>query len=501
MKHIAIWALVMTVVCPVLAGDRYALIVGVDDYPGTARLECARVDVPNVVGLLRDTYKFPEHNIKILRDQAATSTAIRQSFKTHLIDQVKPGDVAVFYFTGHGSTRPDLNGEEEDGLDELICPVDYSPLKWDEMITDDDLGAWLRQIKTQNIVVVLDCCHSGTGTRGPSTDGDREKYFPGGFVPLEERRKAQRSRSSAITRGPIRGVMVEAKPFRPVSGLPEKTRPSKPQTTAEMNHILLAACAADQKALGGIRGSSFTSALVKYLRDKPGITYAELGRLVVPVVEDYARKQGKGIQTPQVEGRVDQRAFANPDATAPAAFAGHPGTATTIDGFGPIPYRDFPLSVAVDQPLYRVDEIVSVKLMAAVDCYVRLYHIAADGVTTQIFPNKFQQDNHLLGGQVVLVPPKDASFQFRVTAPLGVEIIRAIAATEQFEDLRNVRGKDFVSGPFMDLGAVTPGDTGRRGMKVEERPKPATTSTTVAPFQTQNAIRRSSAYVVYEVAK
>lgn len=499
MKHIAILALVVAVACPVFGGERYALVVGVDDYPGPARLECARVDVPNVAGLLRDTYKFPEKNIKILRDQAATGAAIRQSFKSHLIDQVKPGDVAVFYFTGHGSTRPDLDGDEEDGLDELICPVDYSPLKWDEMITDDDLGAWLKQVQTQNIVVVLDCCHSGTGTRGPSKDGDKEKYLPGGFVPLEERQKAQRRRSSAITRGPIRGVMVEAKPMKPGGGVPSKTRPTKPQTTAEMNHILLAACAADQKALGGVRGSSFTGALVKYLRDKPDITYADLGRLVVPVVEDYARKQGKGLQTPQVEGRVDQRAFANPETTAPAAFAGHPGTATTIDGFGPIPYRDFPLSVTVDRPRYRVDEIISVKLTAAVDCFVRLYHIAADGVTTQIFPNKFQQDNHLLGGQVVLIPPPDASFQFRVTTPLGVEVIRAIAATEQFEDLRNVQGKDFATGPFMDLGAVTPGDTGRRGLKVEERPKPAPTPTTVAPVPTPNASRRSSGYVVYEV--
>ena len=503
MRLIGILALFVTLTRSVLGGERYALVVGVDDYPGPARLECAKVDVPNVVGLLRDTYKFPERNIKVLRDQSATSLAIRQSFKSHLIDQVKPGDVAVFYFTGHGSTRLDLDGDEEDGLDELICPVDYSPLKWDDMITDDHLGAWIKQIQTQNIVVVLDCCHSGTGTRGPSIDGDKEKYMPGGFVPLEERKKAQRSRSAVITRGAIRGVTVEAKPLNPAGNSPNKTRPTKPQTEADMNHILLAACAADQKALGGIRGSSFTGALVKYLRDKPDITYAELGRLVVPVVEDYARKQGKGLQTPQVEGRVEQRAFANPAPVAPAAFAGTAGTATTIDGFGPIPFRDFPLSVSVNQPSFRVDEIAAVSLLSGIDCFVRLYHIAADGVTTQIFPNKFQQDNRLMGGQVITIPPKDASFQFRVTTPLGSEVIRAIASTEQFEDLRNVQGKDFAAGPFMDLGPVTPGETPRRGMKVEARTPTVTTPapTPVTPVQSNRAARRSSAYVVYEVNK
>lgn len=476
--------------CTTVAGERYALVVGVDEYPGTDRLECARVDVPNVVGLLRETYKFPEKNIKVLRDHEATSAAIRQSFKTHLIDQVKPGDVAVFYFTGHGSTRPDLDGDETDGLDEMICPIDFSKLKWDDMITDDDLGAWLRQINTRSIVVVLDCCHSGTGTRSASVSGDKEKYMAGGFTALEERKQGVRKRSTALTKGVTRGIKIEEK----------LRKPDKPMVQPEMNHILLAACAADQKALGGNRGSSFTSALVKHLRDKPDISYADLGRLVVPVVEDYARKQGKSIQTPQVEGRLDNRAFAEMAPGPTGVLPPSPESVTHINGFGPIPYRDFPLNVSVENRRYRLDDLVTVNLVAGEDCYVRLYHIAADGVTTQIFPNKFQSDNRVLSGKVVTIPPAESTFQFRVTDPIGVEVIRAIAATEQFDDLKEVRGKDFAGGTFMDLGAITPGETGRRGLKVEPRPKPVAAVGAPTP-PAGNKGRRSSAYVLYEVTK
>ena len=495
MKPILSFAIWFVCLASAVAGERYALVVGVDEYPGTDRLECARVDVPNVVGLLRDTYKFPDKNIKVLQDAAATSAAIRQSFKTHLIDQVKPGDVAVFYFTGHGSTRPDLDGDEEDGLDELICPVDFSKLKWDEMITDDDLGAWLKQINTRGIVVVLDCCHSGTGTRSASISGDKEKYMAGGFTALEERKKSVRQRSAVLTKGATRGVAVEEKLRKP-------ERPEKPAVQPEMNHILLAACGAGQKALGGIRGSSFTSALVKQLRDRPDITYADLGRLVVPVVEDYARKQGKSIQTPQVEGRLENRAFvdAGPAPAGVISALKPPGTATHIDGFGPIPFRDFALDVSVNRQRYRLDELVTVNLLAGVDCYVRLFHIAADGVTTQIFPNKYQSDNRLVSGRSVTIPPSESTFQFRVTDPVGVEIIRAIAATEQFDDLKEVRGKDFAGGTFMDLGAITPGETGRRGLTVEARPKPGASSAAVVP-PVAGIARRSSAYVVYEVTR
>ena len=475
------------------AGERYALVVGVDAYPGTDRLECARVDVPNVVGLLRETYQFPEKNIKVLRDHEATSAAIRQSFKTHLIDQVKPGDVAVFYFTGHGSTRPDMDGDEADGLDELICPVDFSKLKWDEMITDDDLGAWLKQINTRGIVVILDCCHSGTGTRSASASGDKEKYMAGGFAALEERKQGVRQRSTVLTKGASRGMAVEEKLRKP-----EKSE--KPAVPPEMNHILLAACGAGQKALGSNRGSSFTTALVKHLRDKPDITYADLGRLVVPVVEDYARKQGKSLQTPHVEGRLDNRAFAEVAPGTIGVVPPPPDSVTHIEGFGPIPYRDFPLSVSVERSRYQINQLVTVNLVALEDCYVRLYHISADGVTTQILPNAFQRDNRLTGGKVVTIPPAAATFQFRVTDPVGVEVIRAIASTEQFDDLKEVRGKDFAGGTFMDLGAITPAETGRRGLTVEARPKPGAVGGIPAPPAGSKG-RRSSAYVVYEVTK
>ncbi len=64
-----------------------------------------------------------------------------------------------------GSQIRDRDGDElKDNLDEILCPHD---MDWDgTYITDDALRALFTKVpKGMNLEVLLDCCHSGTGTR------------------------------------------------------------------------------------------------------------------------------------------------------------------------------------------------------------------------------------------------------------------------------------------------------------------------------------------------
>lgn len=69
-------------------------------------------------------------------------------------------DVAVFAFSGHGSHQRDYSGDEADGQDEGICPIDCMRTG---LLLDDDL---LRIVKEFNprtrLYMVFDCCHSGS---------------------------------------------------------------------------------------------------------------------------------------------------------------------------------------------------------------------------------------------------------------------------------------------------------------------------------------------------
>ena len=73
-----------------------------------------------------------------------------------------------FHFSGHGGQQVDTHGDEEDGFDETICPVDFEHAG---QISDDELFAILAAPLPAGcrLTAVLDCCHSGHGMDFPYT--------------------------------------------------------------------------------------------------------------------------------------------------------------------------------------------------------------------------------------------------------------------------------------------------------------------------------------------
>ena len=82
-----------------------------------------------------------------------------------LIAKGGAGDTLTFHYSGHGSQVRNTEGDElTDRLDEIICPWDFD---WcGTFIKDDDFAGLFAQLKEGvSLVVILDSCHSGTGTR------------------------------------------------------------------------------------------------------------------------------------------------------------------------------------------------------------------------------------------------------------------------------------------------------------------------------------------------
>lgn len=68
----------------------------------------------------------------------------------------------VFYYSGHGCQIGDRNGDEDDGKDECLVPLDY--LQYG-VITDDVLRRHLVETLPVNVslFILLDACNSGSG--------------------------------------------------------------------------------------------------------------------------------------------------------------------------------------------------------------------------------------------------------------------------------------------------------------------------------------------------
>lgn len=136
--------------------NKKAFIVGINYKDSNNELYGCINDAEN----MREYLTFNEYtNIKILSDntdEKPTRENILNGMRW-LIENSSENDTLFFHYSGHGTNTMDYSGDEIDGLDEAICPLDFSS----GLITDDDIYKIFSQGKGK-IICVFDCCHSGT---------------------------------------------------------------------------------------------------------------------------------------------------------------------------------------------------------------------------------------------------------------------------------------------------------------------------------------------------
>ncbi|MFO0701107.1 MAG: caspase family protein [Nitrospira sp.] len=150
---------------------RLAMLVGVGKYKNEKIPTLAGPvgDVERMFGLLTGPggYGYPKENVCVLLDEQATMANFTAAFDQALVKRARKMDVALIYFSGHGSLAPDLNGDEGDGTDETLVLHDSRTNGVHDLL-DDEFNAMLEQLhkRTQQITVALDSCNSRTAIRG-----------------------------------------------------------------------------------------------------------------------------------------------------------------------------------------------------------------------------------------------------------------------------------------------------------------------------------------------
>lgn len=78
-----------------------------------------------------------------------------------LVQGSQPGDSLIFHYSGHGSRQRNYNGDEVDGYDETLCPLDFET---QGMIVDDEINATIVKPLPlgAKLHAIIDACHSGT---------------------------------------------------------------------------------------------------------------------------------------------------------------------------------------------------------------------------------------------------------------------------------------------------------------------------------------------------
>ncbi|KAG6907246.1 hypothetical protein DXG01_009785 [Tephrocybe rancida] len=282
----------------------YALLIGIDEYkdPSIKNLAGCVNDCKDVKGWLEESFRSPE--IVFLENSKASRDAIMEEInKIAASSVVREDDPILIYFAGHGAeVEPLKKWKLHSGRKvQMRIPYDFirnpseffslllsannrahsSTLDPDDLNTgkgiyDRDLSKALAKLsmeKGTNIVVILDSCHSASGSRAGSANQEQEETI----------------RSIELSGDYANLASLEESDF----GYPDDTgRFSRASSTTPTNHILLAACREDRKARERLyreRRGVFTYELLKKFRerDTEKMTYDELILSIGPLGSQF----------------------------------------------------------------------------------------------------------------------------------------------------------------------------------------------------------------------
>ncbi|GFH57094.1 metacaspase [Chaetoceros tenuissimus] len=149
---------------PDFHGNKRAVMVGINYIGQDGELRGCHNDVLNMKEYLMDVHGFEESNMNILLDDGVHTDPTKDNIMTafrEIVQQSEEGDVVYIHYSGHGASVRDDDGDEADGMDETLVPVDYNK---SGLIRDDDLLTTLVVPMKKGVFVtaIMDCCHSGT---------------------------------------------------------------------------------------------------------------------------------------------------------------------------------------------------------------------------------------------------------------------------------------------------------------------------------------------------
>jgi Caspase domain len=282
----------------------YALLAGIDDYRGGVKpLRGCVDDIRGFQSFLEGRINKEELRILRLVDADATREGIINGFSGHLANAGED-DVAIFYFSGHGSYEPVEERYwflEPTGFNQTIVCAD-SRLPGIPDLADKELSELIGVVAARgpHVLVVLDCCHSGGGTRDPEAlpPGVRARLAP----PVAEPRPVE-----SYLPG-VRRVMAMAAAARD-SGSP----PAGVALGDAPRHVALSACESSQLSIelpiGGRPRGVFSAMLQHALTTLgSGATYRDLLGAASAGVRDWVSGQDP-VGYAARPGDLDQPAF------------------------------------------------------------------------------------------------------------------------------------------------------------------------------------------------
>lgn len=226
-RNLLIFSLLCVFSLSAFAQRKRAFLVGISHYDtAMTGYQWNNINGVEDVNLLSPILKKQGFSLTSVIDEQATYQNITTQL-TSFIKKTKKGDVVYLHFSTHGQPVEDMDGDEEDGWDEAIVPIDAYKLykrgvyEGKNHLLDDQLNQFVKKLREKIgtegfLYVVIDACHAGTSSRA----------------------------NDETVRGTKVGFTYNNKVFKPSA---QKKSHYKMESSPKMSHVLfLEACRPDQ---------------------------------------------------------------------------------------------------------------------------------------------------------------------------------------------------------------------------------------------------------------
>jgi len=175
-KSLLIIGIILMVAITGNAQRKRAFMVGISHYDtALTGYQWNNINGVEDINLLSPILKKQGFYLTTLLNEQATFLNITSQLST-FTKQTKKGDIVYLHFSAHGQPVEDLNGDEEDGWDESIVPIDAYKIykrgvyEGQKHLTDDLLNKYVKKLREKIgsngfLYVVIDACHAGTSSR------------------------------------------------------------------------------------------------------------------------------------------------------------------------------------------------------------------------------------------------------------------------------------------------------------------------------------------------
>lgn len=155
---------------------KWAFLVGISNYDtALTGYQWNNISGTEDINLLAPIlYNQGFSTITLLDKEATYKNIVTQL--SDFSDSIKKGDIVYLHFSAHGQPIEDTNGDEEDGWDEAVIPIDAYKIykkglyEGDRHLTDDQLNKYVKRLREKIgpkgfLYVTIDACHAGTSSR------------------------------------------------------------------------------------------------------------------------------------------------------------------------------------------------------------------------------------------------------------------------------------------------------------------------------------------------